>query len=187
METNEVSAKDLAAIARLSALASLPDNPHTHSFREAIIFIYYIIEKEGGDLEAITTQNGNAPKDVVSNVHTLPVGRNVMKAISRHLTNCWLRSVNKHTLKPGAGAPGMGHWFYALPTAPLTRVANGPSKWGLQHKLGLAAPGIGHLCGKQLSGAKEPCRAPLDPLGRNVACVQGAPGKYATIGLGIFW
>ena len=38
--------KDLAAIARLSALASLPDNPHTHSFREAII------EKEGGDLEA---------------------------------------------------------------------------------------------------------------------------------------
>ena len=54
---------------------------------------------------------------------------------------CWLRNVNKHTLKAGPGAPGTGHWLYALPTAPFTKVANGPFKWGLQHRLGLVAPG----------------------------------------------
>ena len=25
------------------------------------------------------------------------------------LKHCWLRNVNKHTLKAGQGAPGMGH------------------------------------------------------------------------------
>ena len=81
----------------------------------------------------------------------------------------------KHTFKSGPGAPGMGHWLYALPTAPFTKMANGPFKWGLQHRLGLAAPGAGHLCGKQLPGAKQPCKAPLDHLGRHVAwCARRA-------------
>ena len=69
----------------------------------------------------------------------------------------------------------MGHWLYALPIAPFTKVANGPFKWGLQHRLGLAAPGTGRLCGKQLPGAKQPCKAPQDPLGRHVAwCARRA-------------
>ena len=49
--------------------------------------------------------------------------------------------VNKHTLKAGQGAPGMGHWLYNLPTAPFTKVANGPFKWGLQHRFGLVRQG----------------------------------------------
>ena len=72
-------------------------------------------------------------------------------------------------------APGMGHWLYALPTAPFTKVANGPFKWGLQHRFGLAVPGAGHLCGKQLPGARQPCKAPLDHLGRHVTwCARRA-------------
>ena len=132
-----------------------------------------------------------------SNVHALPAGRSA-KSISRHLTksylaksfkdacmyadhfvpqlkHCWLRNVNKHTLKAGQGAPGMGHWLYTLPTAPFTKVANGPFKWGLQHRFGLASPGAGHLCGKELPGAKQPCKAPLDAIGRHVAwCARRA-------------
>ena len=46
------------------------------------------------------------------------------------LKHCWLRNVNKHALKAGQGAPGMGHWLYTLPTAPFTKVANGPFKLG---------------------------------------------------------
>ena len=38
--------KDLAAIARLSALASLPDTKETHDYRETVI------DKDGLDLEA---------------------------------------------------------------------------------------------------------------------------------------
>ena len=54
-------------------------------------------------------------------------------------------------------------------------MANGPFKWGLQHRLGLAAPAAGHLCGKQLPGAKQLCKAPLDHLGRHVAwCARRA-------------
>ena len=61
------------------------------------------------------------------------------------------------------------------PTAPFTKVANGPFKWGLQHRFGLASPGAGHLCGKQLPGAKQPCKAPLDAIGRHVAwCARRA-------------
>ena len=140
--------KDLAAIARLSALASLPENSDTHSFREAVI------NKEGLDLEArLQSKMETPPKDIVGNVHVLPAGRSA-KAISRHLTksylaksfkdawmhadhfvpqlkHCWLRNVNKHTLKAGQGAPGMGHWLYTLPTAPFTKVANGPFNMGV--------------------------------------------------------
>ena len=62
-----------------------------------------------------------------------------------------------------------------LPTAPFTKVANGPFKWGLQHRFGLASPGAGHLWGKQLPGAKQPCKAPLDTTGRHVAwCARRA-------------
>ena len=60
------------------------------------------------------------------------------------------------------------HW-YTLPAAPFAKVANGPFKWGLQHRVGLAAPGAGHLCGKQRPGARQPWKAPLDLLGRHVA------------------
>ena len=56
------------------------------------------------------------------------------------LKHCWLRNVNKHTLKAG-----------------------------------LAAPGAGHSRGKQLPGAKQPCKAPLDQIGRHVAwCARSA-------------
>ena len=52
----------------------------THSFREAII------EKERGDLEARwQPKMETPPKDIVGNVHALPVGRSV-KAISGNLT-----------------------------------------------------------------------------------------------------
>ena len=47
------------------------------------------------------------------------------------------------------------------------------AKWGLQHRFGLASPGAGHLCGKQLPGAKQPCKAPLDAIGRHVAWCAG--------------
>ena len=47
--------RDLAAIGRLSALASLPENTDTHSYREAVI------NKEGARLGSQTsTQNGDA-------------------------------------------------------------------------------------------------------------------------------
>ena len=35
--------------------------------------------------------------------------------------------------------------WWCLPKAPFTKVANGPFKWGLQHRVGLATPGAGHL------------------------------------------
>ena len=172
--------KDLAAIARLSALAALPDTDHTHRFREAII------EKEGSDLDArLAPKMETPPREIVGNVLVLPAGRNA-KAISKHLTKSylaksfkdawmyadhfvlqlkhyWLHNVNKHTytIKAGQGAPGMGHWLYTLPTGPFTN----PFKSGLQHRFGLAAPGARDLCAKQLPGAKQPCKAPLDHLG----------------------
>ena len=56
--------KDLAAIPRLSALASLPENTDTHSYREAVI------NKEGLDLEArLQPKMETPPKDIVGNVH----------------------------------------------------------------------------------------------------------------------
>ena len=139
--------KDLAAIARLLALAPPPDNKHTRSFREPVI------DKEGLDLETrLQPKMETPPREIVGNVHILPAGRSA-KAISRHLTksylaksykdawmyadhfvpqlkHCWLRNVNKHSLKAGQGAPGMGHWLYTLPTAPFAKVANGPFKVG---------------------------------------------------------
>ena len=52
----------------------------------------------------------------------------------------------------------------------LTKAGQGWSiQMGLQRRFGLAVPGAGHLCGKQLPGAKQACRAPLDHLGRHVA------------------
>ena len=146
--------KDLAAIARLSALACLPKNHDTHGFRETVI------NKEGLDLEArLQPKMETPPREIVGNVHVL-LGGCSAKAISRHLTkaylaksfkdawmyadhfvpqlkHCWLRNVNKHTLKAGQGAPGMGHWLCTLPTAPFTKVAYGLFKWGLQHRFGL--------------------------------------------------
>ena len=69
----------------------------------------------------------------------------------------------------------MGHWLYTLATTPFSKVANGPFKRGLQHRFGFASPGAGHLCGKQLPGAKQPCKAPLDAIGRHVAwCARRA-------------
>ena len=143
-----------------------------------------MIDKEGLDLEArLEPKMETPPKDIVGNVHALPAGRSA-KSISRHLTksylaksfmaawmyadhfvpqlkHCWLRNVNKHTLKAGQGAPGMRHWLYTLPTAPFTKVANGPFMW--------------YLCGKQLPGAKQPRKAPLDAIGRHVAwCAKRA-------------
>ena len=76
--------KDLAAIAWLSALASLPENSDTHSFREAVI------NKEGLDLETrLQPKMETPPKDIVGNVHVLPAGRSA-KAISTHLTKSYL-------------------------------------------------------------------------------------------------
>ena len=42
------------------------------------------------------------------------------------LKHCWIRSVNRHTIKGTQGVPG--HWLHMLPTAPLTKVANGRFK-----------------------------------------------------------
>ena len=76
--------KDLAAIARLSALASLPENTDTHSYREAVI------NKKGLDPEArLQPKMETPPKDIVGNVHALPAGRSA-KSISRHLTKSYL-------------------------------------------------------------------------------------------------
>ena len=39
----------------------------------------------------------------------------------------------------------------------------------------MAGSGARHLCGKQLPGAKQPCKAPLDHIGRHVAwCARHA-------------
>ena len=55
---------DLAALARLSALASLPENTDTHSYREAVI------NKEGLDLEArLQPKMETPPRDIVGSVH----------------------------------------------------------------------------------------------------------------------
>ena len=75
-------------------------------------------------------------------------------------THTHTHNTRKHTFKAAQGAPGLGRWLYTLPTAPFTKVANGPFQWGLQ---------AGHLRGKQLPGARQPCKAPLDHLGRHVA------------------
>ena len=54
--------KDLAAIARLSALASLPENSERHSFREAVI------NKEGLDLETrLQPKMETPPREIVGN------------------------------------------------------------------------------------------------------------------------
>ena len=93
--------------------------------------------KEGPDLEArLAPKMETPPREIVGNVHVLHAGRSA-KAISKHLTKsylsfkdawmyadhfvpqlkpCWLRNVNKHTLKAAQGAPGVGHWLYTLPT-----------------------------------------------------------------------
>ena len=94
--------------------------------------------------------------------------------------------VKKHTLKAGQGAPGVGRWLYALPTAPFTKVANGPFKWGLQHRFGLAAPGAGHLCGKQLPAPNGGARHRLIILAVMLPGEQGVPGKSDTTESGIF-
>ena len=133
-----------------------PDTDHTHRFSEAIV------QKEGCGLEArLGPKMETPPREIVGNVHVFLAGCSA-KAISMHLAksylaksfedawmhadhfvlqlkHCWLRNVNKHTLKAGQGAPGMGHWLYTLPTAPFIKVANGPFKWGLQRRFGLAA------------------------------------------------
>ena len=143
------------------------------------------------------------PREIVGNAHVLPAGR-IAKAISRHLTgsylaksfkdawmyadhfapqlkHCWLRNVNKHTLKAGQGTPGMGHWLYTLPTAPFTKVANGPSKWGLQHRSGSAAPGAGHFW----KGPNSHARHRWTILAVMSPGAQGVPGKSDTKESGI--
>ena len=84
------------------------------------------------------------------------------------LRHCWLRNVTSTLSNLAQGHQAWG-------TGSMTKVANGPFKWGLQHRLGLAAPGAGHFCGKQLPSAKQPCKAPLDHIGRHVAwCARRA-------------
>ena len=74
--------KDLAAIARLSALASLPENTDAHSYREAVI------NKEGLDLEArLEPKMETPPKDIVGNVHALPAGRSPSPGASLNPTS----------------------------------------------------------------------------------------------------
>ena len=53
------------------------------------------------------------------------------------LRHCRLRNVNKHTLKAGQGAAGMGHWVKTLPTAPLTKWPMVRSNGGCNTGLGL--------------------------------------------------
>ena len=46
---------------------------------------------------------------------------------------------------------------------------------GVTVGFGLKSPGAGHLCGKQFPGARQPCKAPLDAIGRHVAwCARRA-------------
>ena len=137
-----------------------------------------MINKEGLDLEArLQPKMETPPKDIVGNVHALLAGRSA-KAISTsprvsRMPGCMLTILSCSSSTVGCAmstnTPGMGHWLYTLPAAPLTKVANGPFKWGLQHRFGLASPCAGHLCGKQLPGARQPCKAPLDAIGRHVA------------------
>ena len=83
------------------------------------------------------------------------------------LKHCWLRSVNKHTLKAGQGTPSMGHWIYTLPS----KAANGPFKRGLQHRFGLALSTPKQL--EQLPHLNRPCRYP-----GTVSLQDGKPGLY---------
>ena len=137
------------------------------------------------------------PRQIVGNVKVLLAGRSA-KAISRHFTksylaksckdawmyadhfvpqlkHCWLRNVNKHTLKAGPGAPGMDAGYT------LSQLLHSP-KWRMGHSSGVCNtdlawlhPEAGCLRGKQLPGAKQPCKAPLEHIGRRAAwCARRA-------------
>ena len=186
--------KDLAAIARLSALASLPDNPHTHSFREAII------EKEGsiwkpdcnpkwkhlqGRLLAMCTHFlQDAVQKPYSGTSPSPTSPRATR-----MPGCMLITLSRSSDTVGSG----------MSTNTLSRRDQGPlawvigsmlypphhsSKWRMVHSNGAfntgldwlpQGPGGGHLCGKQLPGARQPCKAPLDHIGRHVSwCARRA-------------
>ena len=75
--------------------------------------------------------------------------------------------------------------LYALPTAPFTKMANRPFKWGLQHRFGVAASRAGHLCGKQVLGSRARQRWSL--LSDMLCSAHGVPRKLATTDSEIFW
>ena len=129
------------------------------------------------------------PKDIVGNVHALPVGRSA-KSISRHFTKSYLAKSLKML---GCMLTTLSHnWStvdYAMWTSTPSRLGRERRAWAIGYtrfpqlhspkwrmdrsngdcNTGLASPGAGHLCGKQLRGAKQPCKAPLDAIGRHVA------------------
>ena len=175
--------KDLAAIVRLSALASLPENSGTHSFREAVI------NKEGLDLEArLQSKMETPPKDIVGNVHVLPAGRSA-KAISRHPPNpaksfkdawmyadhfvpqpkhCWLRQTY-----PQSGTRSTRHGSLALRSSHSSIHQSG--EWTIQ--MGVTAPFWACVtrCRASLWQAAPWCKALLDAIGRHVAwCARRA-------------
>ena len=68
---------------------------------------------------------------------------------------------------------GQGDWLHTLPGRWSTTLWDPVFRWGLQQRMGFAAPGAGEGCGRTPPGGKR-CNHPLDTLGRHAGiCNKG--------------
>ena len=80
----------------------------------------------------------------------------------------------KSTNTPSRQDQGPLAWDIGFKSLCFThRTTHQSGEWSIQMgpstQVWIGCPGAGHLCGKQLPGAKQPCKAPLDHIGRHVA------------------
>ena len=169
-----------AVVARTACLATLPEFVATATYKEELI------NKERPELFGrLRPLMGPTPMEVLGDLHNPPLGKSFSRMSKKlthfHYTLCcnelWakrdtlpdtVRYAWMHNLpgsEPGQpqGFQGQGAWLRCLPRTPATTLPDCVFRWGLQQRLGCAAPGDGRPC------ARPGCGAELDPYGIHAA------------------
>ena len=169
-----------AVVARTACLATLPEFVATAPYKAGVI------DKERPELFGrLTPLMGPTPMEVLGDLHNPPLGKSFSRLSKKlthfHYTLCcnelWakrdhlpdtVRYAWMHNLpgsEPGQpqGFQGQGAWLRCLPKTPATTLPDCVFRWGLQQRLGCAAPGAGRPC------ARPGCGAELDPYGLHAA------------------
>ena len=169
-----------AVVARTACLATLPEFVATATYKDGLL------DKERPELFGrLAPLMGPTPMEVLGDLHNPPLGKSFSRLSKKlthfHYTLCcnelWakrdhlpdtVRYAWMHNLpgsEPGQpqGFQGQGAWLRCLPKTPATTLPDCVFRWGLQQRLGCAAPGAGRPC------ARPGCGAELDPYGLHAA------------------
>ena len=157
-------------VARTACLATLPEFVATAPYKTDVI------NRERPELFGrLGALMGPTPMEVLGDTHNPPLGKSFSRLSKKlthfHYTLCcnelWAKRDRRpdpvryawmHHLpgsEPGQpqGFQGQGAWLRCLPKTPATTLPDCVFRWGLQQRLGCAAPGAGRPCARPGCGA----------------------------------